>query len=495
MAVVRWMIALSLLPLVACAQTTTPPPSGALANAAAGPDVVEAARLIDEVKCTDLETLGRIDGLLKKAIADARPKMNSAALVERARYQLIAGSGCTTKASDPALAGAQMSLTMALLAAPDSAAAMIQMARVKTQMDRNDEALAHLKKAESLGSRDAQLYVHRALAYTAMKNWSAADEALRKVPACRLGHTVPAQCGGRLGAQAKIDLYTAMNDRDAALRAYREAVAAFPTSAFMHGNLAAYLMNTIGDVDGAIAEVDQAMAIRPYGKLMATQAIAHYAKWAQLRNTDPAAAAQFRGQAESTLPLDAVLSQVACGIGGNPATQALAAALVQEGMSIDAGDASGNTALMTAAGCGLPADLTWLLSQKASSRKTNDDGFTALAQAAYAGRLDNLEVLLPTADLSATDREGDTALLLAAYGNHTDVALRLIKAKAGLDHVNAQGETALIRAARRGNDTLVRALLDAGADTKPRSQGDSKDAAESAEAAGRKDLAGMIRAR
>lgn len=113
--------------------------------------------------------------------------------------------------------------------------------------------------------------------------------------------------------------------------------------------------------------------------------------------------------------------------------------------------------------------------------------------AAYAGRLDNVEALLPSSDVNAPNSEGDTPLLLAAYENHTDIALRLIQTKVDINHANANGDTALIRAAQSGNEPLVRALLEAGADTKPRSKDEPKDAAEWAEERGRKELAEMIR--
>lgn len=337
--------------------------------------------------------------------------------------------------------------------------------------------------------------MHRALAYTAQKNRNPAAQAIAKVPACRVGDTAPATCGGRLGAQTKIDLYTIMADRDATLRAYREATRAFPDSAFMHGNFAAYLLLTMGDVDGALYEADQSLAIRPYPGAMRTQALARYARWEQRRNGDPAEAARLRQQAEALVPVNAVLPLIACGIGDNPVTQDLATALSLEGTSIDARPAGERTALMAAAACGRPADIVWLLEQRASSALTTRDGFTALALAAYAGRLDNVEALLSSSDVNAPDSEGDTPLLLAAYENHTDVALRLIQAKADINHTNANGDTALIRAAQSGNESLVRALVEAGADTKPRSKDEPKDAAEWAEERGWKGLAEMIRGR
>ncbi|MEG3790640.1 ankyrin repeat domain-containing protein [Lysobacter sp. CCNWLW3] len=478
MAVARCSIVLSLMLLAAGAQAAPPADNRPPITAEDGPDVLEAAAQIDDVKCTDDAGLARIKGVLDAAIAQANPKVNVRAYIERARYAFIAGSACTSRASDGALTAARLDLKMALLAAPDSTAALIQLARVDTQQGRYADALANLDQAEALGPRDAQLHVHRALAYIAQKNWRAAAEAIANVPACRVGDTAPATCGGRLGAQTKIDLYTAMADRDATLRAHREATRAFPDSAFMHGNFAAYLLLTQGDVDGALYEADQSLAIRSYPGVMRTQALARYVRWEQRRNGNPAEAARLRQQAEAVVPVNAVLPLIACGIGDNPATQDLATALTLEGASIDARPVGERTALMAAAACGHPADIVWLLEQRASPTLTSSDGHTALALAAYAGRLDNVEVLLPSSDVNAPDSEGDTPLLLAAYENHTDVALRLIQAKADINHANANGDTALIRAAQRGNEALVRVLLEAGADTRAPSEDEPKDAAK-----------------
>lgn len=457
-----------------------------------GPDVIEASRLMDDVHCADDVTLAKVEALLSKAIAEASPKINVGAQVEKARRTMIVGSNCTSRVADDALVSAREDLELALLADPDSTAALIQIAQVSTQMGRYADALGELKKAEALGSRSAQLYVYRGLTYIAMHDLKAAGEALSKVPACRVGQTRREQCGGRLGMRTKIDLYDAMNDQPAVLRAYREAIAAFPTSAFMHGNLATYLLYKVGDLDGALAEIDKAKAISDYGQLHTTQAIARYAQWAKLRNTNPAAAKQLRQQAETVVSADAILPQIACGIGGNPATQGLATALIQEGVSIDALD-DDFTALMTAASCGQPADLSWLLAKRASQQATNSNGFTAFALAAYMGRLDNVEALLPTAPLNAADNEGNTPLMLALIYGHDAVALRLVQAKADVNRGGSFGDTPLIRATQGGYAPVVRALLDAGADTAPRSKHVPLNAAEWAEKMGRKDLAEMIR--
>lgn len=487
----RWIIPALALAAAACSGDASPGNKAAMAVAEA-PDVVEAARLLDTVKCFDDQALSHIHGLLTKAVAEAKPKTNVRALVEMARYRMVVGSSCTTTISQDALNRAQFDLRLALTANPESADALIQSGRVETHLGHYDDALEALRKAEALGSHDAQLHVHRGMAYTAMGNWKAADESLRKVPRCQANHVQVEICGGRLAAQAKIDLYNAMDDQEATLRAHREAVESFPESAFMRANLANFLLHTAGDIDGAMAEARKGMEIRPNGKLAQIMATALYAKWAQLRQSDPTAAARFRQEAESAVGPATIMAMAGCGVGNGPAMQTLITAFKDEGLSIDTKGETGNTALTWAATCGKPADMRWLLAHGASPEVRNDYGETALSLAVWEGRADSVEVLLPIADLETQDKNGDTPLLLAAIKNRTAIAVRLIGAKANINHANGKGVTALITAAMNGNEELARALMQAGADLKPRSKGQGLTAAEWAELLGHRKLAELI---
>lgn len=77
MVVARCFIVLSLMLLAACVQAAPPPADNRPpVTASDGADVIEAARLIDDVKCTDDADLARIKGVLDHAIAQASPKVN-----------------------------------------------------------------------------------------------------------------------------------------------------------------------------------------------------------------------------------------------------------------------------------------------------------------------------------------------------------------------------------------------------------------------------------
>lgn len=75
-----------------------------------------------------------------------------------------------------------------------------------------------------------------------------------------------------------------------------------------------------------------------------------------------------------------------------------------------------------------------------------------------------LQYLNNGANINARLPDGDTALVHAARGGLTQVALMLVAKKASLDAQGNDGATALIVASKRGDIALVRAFIDAGAD-------------------------------
>ncbi|MFF5727498.1 ankyrin repeat domain-containing protein [[Kitasatospora] papulosa] len=62
------------------------------------------------------------------------------------------------------------------------------------------------------------------------------------------------------------------------------------------------------------------------------------------------------------------------------------------------------------------------------------------------------------------DREGNTALMLAAYHGHTETVRALIGRGADVDLRNARDQSPVAGALFKGEDAIVRALVDAGAD-------------------------------
>lgn len=67
------------------------------------------------------------------------------------------------------------------------------------------------------------------------------------------------------------------------------------------------------------------------------------------------------------------------------------------------------------------------------------------------------------ADINGRDREGNTAIIVAASLGFTDGVRVLVARKANVDAANSRGETALIKAVQARDPITTRVLLEAGA--------------------------------
>ncbi|KAJ8706276.1 hypothetical protein PYW08_010902 [Mythimna loreyi] len=143
---------------------------------------------------------------------------------------------------------------------------------------------------------------------------------------------------------------------------------------------------------------------------------------------------------------------------------ALAALLKRYPALVDATDATGGTALHTAARGGRAQAAAVLLRAGARSDAADADGWSPLRAAAWAGHTEVVEVLLEFGcDVDCVDADNRTALRAAAWSGHEAVVSRLLAAGADPDRADAEGRTPLIAAAYMGHAAIVRALLDAGA--------------------------------
>ena len=87
----------------------------------------------------------------------------------------------------------------------------------------------------------------------------------------------------------------------------------------------------------------------------------------------------------------------------------------------------------------------------------------ALLRAARAGNADTVKSLLasPNVDVNGVDADGNTALIEAARFGHDDVVEALLIARADVSAKNKQGKTALMLASEGGHDDCVRLLTEA----------------------------------
>ena len=99
-----------------------------------------------------------------------------------------------------------------------------------------------------------------------------------------------------------------------------------------------------------------------------------------------------------------------------------------------------------------------------AKRATTTPETDALLRAARSGNADTVKTLLtsPNVDVNGVDAEGNTALIEAARFGHDDVVQALLIAKADVNAKNKQGKTALMLASEGGHDDCVRLLTQAG---------------------------------
>ena len=107
-----------------------------------------------------------------------------------------------------------------------------------------------------------------------------------------------------------------------------------------------------------------------------------------------------------------------------------------------------------------------LLAQGADADDPDQDGRTAVIEAAWRGYPRIVKSLIDNgANLNATDETGKTAVMWAAINGHAPVITNLLAARAPLDERDKEGLSALMRAAWNGHADAVRALLAAKANT------------------------------
>ena len=185
----------------------------------------------------------------------------------------------------------------------------------------------------------------------------------------------------------------------------------------------------------------------------------------------------------------------------------MAKALLAAGAEVDVANRYGITPLLQASRMGDAATIKVLLDAGAKVDLAHPDGETPLMAASRTGRIDAVNLLLEHgADPNASDTfQEETSLMRATAEGHVEVVDALLKAGANpnaqahvtslterknADHYTG-GFTALMWAARNGNEELVRRLVAAGADLNMRN-GDDATATMIAIVNDRFDMAEML---
>lgn len=154
---------------------------------------------------------------------------------------------------------------------------------------------------------------------------------------------------------------------------------------------------------------------------------------------------------------------------------------------------SGETALILALREGSQRVVTVLLADPAINLEaTAVNGNTALMMAAFKNDGAAVKLLLDKG--ARVDRPGWNALHYAAAGGGADIVRMLVAHKADIDARAPSGMTALMIAAREGQESAARALLTLGADSALKND-ENLDAVQIARRADKPAIAEMIVAR
>ncbi len=136
--------------------------------------------------------------------------------------------------------------------------------------------------------------------------------------------------------------------------------------------------------------------------------------------------------------------------------------LIERGMDVNSVDAAGNTLLMQAVQRDNGDLVDYLLQRRARLNTRNRNGETALSLAAYQGKLAVVKRLVEAG--SDVNLYGWPPLIYAAFNGHAAVVDYLLQKGAEINATTANGSTALLFAARFGHLAVVELLLQHKAD-------------------------------
>jgi len=454
LAVLLATIALLALSLPAIAQPT----GGQLSIAEQDRLVREAIQRLDE----PAETRQRLPeaGQLLQSVLAANPA-HVPARIAMARYYLESGRIDSIHFRPGALEAADRELMLAVAADPNAVDAYILHARILIYGGIPDGAIDSLRRAEALGGDSTSIDLAWAHAASELGNLDEAEARLRRVES-RYANQRNAPVPVMVALYERLAwVYERTGRFDQADRAYRRLLSLQPKSAWAHGNFASFLLFRRGKADAAIVEANKAIAIMDYGHVRRTLGSAQYFKWARLKAAAPANAARYLALAKRNAPDPAeVLMHAAAAVEAVPAMATLVEALVETGLSIDARDRDGDTALTISASAGNLVAVTWLLRHGA--------------------------------DVDARNNARRTALYLAAMRDNRAIAELLLANHANPNLADFGGFTPLVRAASSGHEQIVRMLLSAGADPTLKTAG-GQDAASLADFNRQPEIGQLIR--
>lgn len=168
-----------------------------------------------------------------------------------------------------------------------------------------------------------------------------------------------------------------------------------------------------------------------------------------------------------------------------------AIALLNRGVDVNTVDIEGNTLVMLAVRENNPELLENLILRRARLNVRNRNGDTALRMAAFTGKMPFVKRLVEAG--AEVNMYGWSPLSYAAFNGHADIAEFLLKHGAELNATTENGSTALLVATRNGHGPVVELLLKHAADPNIETQ-NNETALDWAEKTSNTDIANLLRA-
>lgn len=196
---------------------------------------------------------------------------------EKARYFIMRGHISSLQFQPGSLEAADSSIKKAIEIKPNYAEAFVLRGHLYRLMDRHQDAVGALEKAEKLGTADPWL----------QNNWAdlLIDEGKHEAAAQRYRKVIESKTQNKkaMGSayEGLIRYYTGVGKLDQADEIYRKKIDFEPNAAWGYGNYAQFLLCQRDDYENSIARSRQALNIMNYGVGRYWLASALYRKWAQ----------------------------------------------------------------------------------------------------------------------------------------------------------------------------------------------------------------------
>jgi len=139
-----------------------------------------------------------------------------------------------------------------------------------------------------------------------------------------------------------------------------------------------------------------------------------------------------------------------------------AISLIKRGVDVNTVDKTGNSLLTQAIRRDIPELFDYLIQRRARLNTRNRNGETALSIAAYTGKLNYVQRLVEAG--AEVNSYGWPPLSYAAFNGHLEIVDYLLKHGAEINAKTENGSTALFFAARYGHMEVVKLLLKSNAD-------------------------------